>query len=171
MQTYDFDEQRNIGDIGETLFCEYQGGMLTPYAEFPKLQHSGIDMFVDGHSIDIKTQRHSHRETGNIPIEVYSNLEQHKQGWYFTSKADAFVILFLNESHDGLYPNAYILYNNGAMREFVGGGYSEWREIHSKNDYVSPAYHSAVKLIPATMFPADVLFNFNPIRDDVTRFL
>jgi len=171
MQTYDFDEQRSIGDIGEKLFQEYQGGVLTPYDEFPILQHAGIDMFIDGYSIDIKTQRHSHRETGNIPIEVFSNIEEGKQGWYFTSEADAFVILFLDRQHDNLFPNAYILYNNDAMRKFVGSNYNEWREIRSKNDYVSPAYHSAVKLIPATMFPADTLFNFNPIDDDVTRFL
>jgi hypothetical protein len=93
-----FREQYAIGQTGESVIREYlrdEGFLCYPVSKVQDL--CGIDLIVyrqDGTSftIQVKTERYDH--TGNVALEVWSNLERCIRGGHRTSKADYFVHVF-----------------------------------------------------------------------------
>ena len=88
-------------------------------------QKDGIDIIIklkEG-TFDVKFRDSKYFPPQDLLIETVSVVEQNKPGWFYTSKADAVVYLWWNESRTNLKPVGYLLFIQDPW-------FREWFEKH-----------------------------------------
>jgi len=167
MVSFNFEDELVQGDLGEEAIDRIVSAARLPYETFPEEQRSGIDFASGDVRLDVKTQSHKYIYTGNIPIEVFSVIEEQKPGWFFTSQSDIVVWLYVNKAGDGVWHRGYLMFMGEELRDFIVDNREKWRRIEVENDGPYGQYTAVNYLVPAPAFPAHLLVPFNPLDDAV----
>lgn len=161
-----FDDDEAFGSDWEEEFSDRLESLLLSvnvsniaFDEDPDTQLDGIDSIVEQAEaeIDIKTERAKHRNSPNLPIEVWSMKEREKLGWFYTSESD--YIVWLRESEGGTnLHTGFVMVLDNELREW----FHERRESYRQVDVQNENWTTVVRLVPIDDFPADKLFEFDP---------
>lgn len=166
-EAYSFDEQLAFGKRWEqrakTHLRELFASVAVTNIDYdtrPELQRAGIDVLFQQSetSIDIKTQRHEHIDSGNLPIEVMSVVEKQKPGWFWEADSDLVVWVYPNKPETNLYKTGYLMPLTEGLRDWFDDCAEEFRYTRIPND----GYHTGVRLVPINEFPEEYLVEFDP---------
>ena len=120
----EFTRAKSKGKIGERLVAEYYRGLgysVIDVSENKQYQRNDIDFFIDGISIEVKTQ--NCLKENNICLELISNVERGYQGWFHTTAAQD--LIFVDDLNKILYKigtenlREYYYKNKSAVQERV----------------------------------------------------
>lgn len=170
-KTLDFDEQLAFGTEWERRAKDHLRELFAAvsvsnidYDEDPELQRAGIDVLFqqDETSIDVKTQRHEHIETGNLPIEMLSVVEDGVPGWFWEADSDLVVWVYPNKPKTNLYKTGYLMPLTDGLRDWVDENAEEFRYVRTETSGRYGEYHTGCRLIPVDSFPDEYLVEFDP---------
>lgn len=125
-ENYLFDRQKTIGKKGEGIFYKFFSSFnkVIDVSENAKFQPYDIDFIVnDKYYVELKTSTTIQKNQA-ITIELITNKDANKKGWFLSSRADVFFFLDIKNM---------IFY---ACRA------DELRELYNKNAYLSFEYKS-----------------------------
>jgi len=130
------------------------------YDKRPELQRAGIDTIFKQRdpAIDVKTQRHHHADSDNLPIETVSAQENDTPDWFYTSEADVIVWVFPNAAGTNLYHRGYFMPHTDGLIEWFNDCITDYRRITKDNG----EWTTACRLVPIDDFPAEYLVEFDP---------
>jgi hypothetical protein len=135
------------------------------YNDRPELQRAGIDGIVRQQqpSFDIKVQDYRHTDTGNLPIEVWSSLENCTPGWFYTAESDMIVWLYKNRAKTDLYHTGYLMPLRDGLIEWFNDRKDDFREFSKENIGMHGGeYTTCGRLVPIDEFPDAYLAQFDP---------
>ena len=135
------------------------------YAKRPELQRAGIDSILgkERPTFDVKVQSNHHTDTGNLPIEVMSVVEDMEPGWFYTSDADMVVWLYENKAGTNLHHTGYLMPLRDGLIEWFNDRKDEFRRITKPNKgQYGDNYTTVCRLVPIEQFPAEYLAEFDP---------
>lgn len=170
-ETFDFDTQLDFGKEWERQASEHLQELLASvsvsnidFDERPDLQRAGVDSIFrqDRADIDIKTQRHEHTTSENLPIEVASVLEEGVPGWFWEAESDLVVWVFPNKAATNLYHTGYMMPLTEGLRNWFDEHSDEFRFVRSKTTGRYGEYHTGCRLVPIESFPDEYLVKFDP---------
>jgi len=160
---FGFDDERRQGERGEEEFLRHQEAQALSYEDYPTEQQRGIDALAGNSRIDIKTQSYKYVFTGNIPLEIFSVVEESKLGWFLDSATD--IVVWLYEGPDGpdgdYWHTAYKMMVTDELREFITTNADLWKRSESRNENQYGTYHSVCYMVPVPAFPPDTLVPFD----------
>lgn len=163
----DFEEDLNFGKKWERIASNRLRELLpsfsidnVDYERRPELQRAGIDTILqrDEPTLDIKTQRYKHTDTGNLPIEVWSDETGSTPGWFYTSTADLIVWVYENRAGTNLYKRGYFMPHSDALVEWFNDRYGDYHRIKKDNG----DWTTVCRLVPIDDFPDEFLVEFDP---------
>lgn len=166
-EPYDFDEQKAFGLKWEHRVADRLDSLLQSisvkniaFEDNPRLQLSGVDAVLEKErpEFDVKVQAHEYIETGNLPIEVKSDVEQGKIGWFYMSNSDMVVWVYPNKAKDNLYHRGYFMMLNDGIKEW----FNERREQDPKKPVPNELWTTMIRLVPIEDFPDEYLVEFDP---------
>jgi hypothetical protein len=169
--SYSFDEQLSFGKEWERQAKSHLQELFTAvsvsnidYNEQPELQRAGIDVVFQQQTtdIDIKTQRHGHLETGNLPIETLSVVEKGKLGWFFEAESDLVVWVYPNKAGTNLHKVGYLMPLTDGLRDWFGETAETYRYVEAETHGKYGEYHTGCRLVPIDSFPSEYLVEFDP---------
>lgn len=169
--SFDFDEQLAFGSEWEQQAKGHLQELFTAvsvsnidYNEQPELQRAGIDVVFQQTeaTIDVKTQRHEHLNTGNLPIEVMSVIEEREPGWFWDADSDLVVWVYPNKAKTNLSETGYLMPLTDGLREWFDENAESFRYIRSETTGRYGTYHTGCRLVPIDEFPAEYLVEFDP---------
>jgi len=164
-EPYNFSEQLTFGLEWEQKVSEKLETILTSisaenisFDKQPEMQRSGIDSILhkDNPKIDVKTQKYENTQTGNLPIEVMSVLEDGKLGWYWTTESDMIVWVGLNKTGKNLYHKGYFM--PMSVRDWLDERLDEYPHRSIPNE----DWTTIIRLVPIEDFPDRYLIEFDP---------
>lgn len=107
-----FKDCRKVGHLGENLVARYLenlGFVVRPngYQKAEGAEYTAPDLLIEKHisgtpsalagkTIEVKSEKRSH-QTGNVSIEVFSNLASGRRGWVYDCTADFLAHLSLGD--------------------------------------------------------------------------
>jgi hypothetical protein len=168
---YDFDEQLNFGTDWEAAAKKHLRELFTSisvsnisYDEEPELQRAGIDVLFqkENTKIDIKTQRHEHAHSPNLPIEVMSVMEDHEPGWFYTADSDLVVWIYPNKAETNVYKTGYLMTLTDGLREWFNERSDEFDFTRIPNRGRYGEYDTGCRLVPIKEIPDEYLVEFDP---------
>jgi hypothetical protein len=169
--SYSFDEQLSFGKEWEQQAKSHLQELFTAvsvsnidYDEQPELQRAGVDVVFQQETtdIDIKTQRHGHLNTGNLPIETLSVVEKGKLGWFFEAESDLIVWVYPNKAGTNLHKTGYLMPLTDGLRDWFAENAETYRYVEVETHSEYGAYHTGCRLVPVDSFPAEYLVEFDP---------
>ena len=170
-KTFDFDEQLTFGTDWEQRAKDHLRELFAAvsvsnidYNEDPELQRAGVDVLFqqDETTIDVKTQRHDHIETGNLPIEMLSVVEEGVPGWFWEADSDLVVWVYPNKAKTNLYKTGYLMPLTDGLRDWVDENAEQFRYVRTETTGRYGEYHTGCRLIPVDAFPDEYLVEFDP---------
>lgn len=170
-KTFDFDEQLAFGTDWEQRAKDHLRELFAAvsvsnidYNEDPELQRAGVDVLFqqDETTIDVKTQRHDHIETGNLPIEMLSVVEEGVPGWFWEADSDLVVWVYPNKAKTNLYKTGYLMPLTDGLRDWVDENAEQFRYVRTETTGRYGEYHTGCRLIPVDAFPDEYLVEFDP---------
>lgn len=173
-EPYDFDEQLEFGKNWEQIATEHLNDLFfamssinIDYDQYPDLQRAGIDSILQQEqaTIDIKTQSHNYINTGNLPIEMVSVLEEGVPGWFVEADSDMVVWVYPNKAKTNLYKTGYLMPLTEGVRNWVYSWVEDApvsRFIKVPNTGSKGDYHTGNWLVPIDKFPDEYLVEFDP---------
>jgi hypothetical protein len=135
------------------------------YDERPKLQRAGIDGILTESrpSFDVKVQDYRHTDTGNLPVEVWSSIDDQVPGWFYTAESDLIVWLYKNRANTDLYHTGYLMPLRGSLVEWFNDRVGDFRRVTTRNrGMYGDEYTTVCRLAPIEEFPAEYLAEFDP---------
>jgi hypothetical protein len=135
------------------------------YEDRPELQRAGIDGILTETrpSFDTKVQDYGHTGTGNLPIEVWSAIEDNDPGWFYTAESDLIVWLYKNRAKTDFYHTGYLMPLRDSLIEWFNDRVDEFRRIEKANKGMyGDEYTTICRLVPIEEFPVEYLAEFDP---------
>lgn len=91
-----FMEMLEFGQDGENAIQQYykkQGNIIYDVSKDERYWNKDVDFIINGQKVEVKTDTRI-AETKNFCFELVSNSDRdrYKEGWFFTSEADVFII-------------------------------------------------------------------------------
>lgn len=173
-EPFDFDEQLEFGKEWEKEATKHLKDMFfamssvnVDYDQYPELQRAGIDSILQKEqaTIDVKTQSNKYTDSGNLPIETVSVLEEGVPGWFVDADSDMIVWVYPNKPKTNLYKTGYLMPLTDAVREWVFtwiDGANKDRFVAVPNEGSKGEYHTGNWLVPIKEFPDQYLVEFDP---------
>jgi len=170
-KTFDFDERLQFGNNWEERAKNHLQELFTAisvsnidYDQRPELQRAGIDVLFQREEtqIDIKTQSHEYIETGNLPVEMLSVVEDAVPGWFWDSDSDLIVWVYPNKAKTNLHKTGYLMPLTDGLRDWVDENAEQFRYIRTRTTGRYGEYHTGCRLIPVDTFPGEYLVAFDP---------
>lgn len=85
-----FEKQKSVGEIGEKEFLQYfDSNLIKDVRDIEEYQNKDIDFIVNGFTVELKSSKNI-SNYNSITIELISNKEKNKKGWFITSQAEIF---------------------------------------------------------------------------------
>jgi len=170
-KTFDFDEQLQFGTDWEQQAKDHLRELFAAvsvsnidYNQQPELQRAGIDVLFqqDETTIDIKTQSHEYADSGNLPIEMLSVVEDGVPGWFWEADSDLVVWVYPNKAKTNLHKTGYLMPLTDGLRDWVDENAEQFRYIRTETTGRYGKYHTGCRLIPIDDFPDEYLVAFDP---------
>jgi hypothetical protein len=170
-KSYSFDEQLKFGKKWEQQAKTHLQELFTAvsvsnidYDDKPELQRAGIDIIFQREeaAIDIKTQRHEHAHSDNLPIEIVSVMSEDEPGWFYDADSDLVVWVYPNKAETNLYKTGYLMPLTDGLREWFKLHADEFRFTTIPNQGQYGEYKTGVRLVPIERFPDNYLVEFDP---------
>lgn len=157
---YNFETQKQQGEPHEQTVLQAVGEALsTPvrhfeYESHPYEQLSGVDGIThSGVKVDVKVQRKSHIETGNLPVEIWSDIAGQTPGWFYTGNASLIAWAYCDFSTDELLQTGYMLHKTERFVDWFHRHKQRFRRVDIDND----GYTAVVSLVPLITIPDNFL--------------
>jgi len=170
-EAFDFDEQLEFGTDWEQQAKSHLQELFTAvsvanidYNERPELQRAGVDVLFrkDETTIDVKTQSHKYVDSGKLPIEIVSVVEQNVPGWFWDADSDLIVWVYPNKAKTNLHKTGYLMPLTDGLRDWVDERADEFRYIQTQTNGRYGTYHTGCRLVPIDAFPSEYLVEFDP---------
>jgi len=167
----DFDEQLNFGTDWESTAKEHLKELFTSisvsnisYENDPELQRAGIDVLFQNETtkIDVKTQRHKHTNSPNLPFEVASVLEENEPGWFWEANSDLIIWIYPNKAQTNLYHTGYLMTLSDGLRNWFDETHDEYEFKSIPNSGRYGEYHTGCYMVPIDDIPEEYLVEFDP---------
>lgn len=166
----DFSEDLEFGKKWEQLASSRLKKLLpsfsidnVEYEHRPELQLAGIDTILQQRNptLDIKTQDYEYVETGNLPIEVWSDIDSGDPGWFYTGDADLIVWVYENSVGTNLHHKGYFMPHTEELVEWVNDKIDDLPESR-RVEVLNDGWTTVCWLIPIEDFPKEYLVEFDP---------
>jgi hypothetical protein len=138
--------QNAYGELGERVLDSFFSKWFSVEPVSMEWQWRGIDRFFscDGSRMGVQYKTDSQAGgTGNIFIEVWSNVESGRLGWAHTSEADKLAYLI---------PSSRLIY--WSTMGFIRESLSVWGKLYPIKEAANEHYHSRGILVPVRTFAA-----------------
>jgi hypothetical protein len=152
-------EETVLRSVGKALSTTVQH---FSYNESPSVQLAGVDGITEtGTKIDVKVQRREHIETGNIPIELWSDIVGQNPGWFYAGDASLIAWAYNDRVSDSLLSTAFILHKTEGFVDWFHKHKDRFRRVDIENK----GYTAVVSLVPLITIPGNFLQPFDIIDE------
>lgn len=112
----------NLGNRGERYVFDTLERLghdvnTVKWMDDPNTQRDGIDGYVNGLAVDVKTQRSKYLDSPNILVEMLCDVDNQKPGWLHNQKTDW--VLWSFASKDGIHPFGWAMPHTPSLERFV----------------------------------------------------